>query len=337
MPNTPKNSDFVAENSSAESKTIKLGIVMDPIQSINYKKDSSLAMLWAAQDKNWQLYYMEQQDLFIEDGRAFGQMTDLTVHRNPDNFYHLGQKQRKLLSDLDVILMRKDPPFDNEYIYSTYILEAAEREGTLIVNKPQSLRDCNEKIFATTFPECCPPVLVTKSAEQLREFHQNHQDVIFKPLDGMGGSSIFRLQPNDPNVGVIIETLTDFGRNLIMAQKFLPEISAGDKRILLVDGEPIDYCLARIPKDGETRGNLAAGGRGVAQPLSERDRWIANQIGPTVKEKGLIFVGIDVIGDYLTEVNVTSPTCIREIDAAFDTDIAGKLMNTIEQKLQSTS
>jgi len=314
--------------------SIALGVVMDPIESINIKKDSTLAMLWAAADRGWQLHYIRQQDLYLDQGKAMATMTDLTVFKDSDRYFQLGNTQAKPLAELDVVIMRKDPPFDNEYIYSTYILEAAEREGTLIVNRPQSLRDCNEKVFATQFPQCCPPVLVSRDPQRLREFHQTHQDVIFKPLDGMGGSAIFRCKADDPNISVIIETLTDFGANTIMAQQFIPQISDGDKRILLIDGEPIDYCLARIPAKGETRGNLAAGGTGRAQPLSDRDRWIANQIGPTLREKGLLFVGLDVIGDYLTEINVTSPTCIREIDDQFGTDIAGLLMDAISKQLK---
>jgi glutathione synthase len=313
--------------------TIKLAIVMDPIESINFKKDSSLAMLWAAADKNWSLHYLTMADLYLEDGIAKGLSTPLTVSRDPDDFYQLGEPAALPLSDFDVILMRKDPPFDNEYVYGTYLLEKAEQSGSLIVNKPQSLRDCNEKVFATNFSQCTPPHLVTRNAGLLRQFHQTHQDVIFKPLDGMGGTAIFRLKPEDPNIGVIIETLTKYGQEQIMAQKYLPEIKEGDKRILVVDGQPVDYCLARIPAKGETRGNLAAGGRGVAQPLSDRDRWIANQVAPELVKRGLLFVGLDVIGDYLTEVNVTSPTCIREIDTAFGTDIAGDLMNAIEKRL----
>ncbi len=313
--------------------TINVGIVMDPISTISFKKDSSLAMLWAAKAKGWNLWYMEQSDLYVENGIAMSNMAELSVFEDSEHYYELKDQTPKRLSSLDIVLMRKDPPFDNEYIYSTYILEMAESEGALIVNKPQSLRDCNEKMFSTLFGQCTPNHLVSKSAEQLKNFHEKHGDVIFKPLDGMGGSSIFRLKPEDPNVSVIIETLTNHGQELIMAQAYLPAIKEGDKRILLIDGEPIPYCLARIPKDGETRGNLAAGGKGVAQPLTEKDIWIANQVGPVVKEKGLIFVGIDVIGEHLTEVNVTSPTCIREIDAAFDTDIAGKLMDCLEKKL----
>lgn len=241
------------------------------------------------------------------------------------------------MTELDAVLMRKDPPFDMDFIYSTYILEAAQREGTLVVNDPQSLRDCNEKLFATQFPECCPPLIVAASAQRLKAFHAEHGDVIFKPLDGMGGASIFRVQAGDPNLGVIIETLTDHGKRQIMAQKFLPQIVDGDKRILLVDGEPAPYGLARIPQSGETRGNLAAGGSGVAKPISDRERWICEQIAPTLRAKGLLFVGIDVIGDYLTEINVTSPTCVRELDRAHGLDIAGDLMDSIAQKLLARS
>jgi len=313
---------------------IRLGIVMDPIEQINFKKDSSLAMLWAAAEKGWQLTYMRQQDLYLTGKEARARARSLKVYKDPVRYYELGAVEDIPLASLDVILMRKDPPFDNEFIYSTYLLEAAERKGTLIVNKPSSLRDCNEKIFATLFPECCPPLVVSRDKQILREFHEQHQDVIYKPLDGMGGASIFRVKTDDPNLGVIIETLTSHGAHTIMAQRYLPEIVDGDKRILLVDGEPVPYCLARIPAVGETRGNLAAGGTGRAQPLTDRDRWIAEQIGPTARKLGLLFVGLDIIGDYLTEINVTSPTCIREIDNQYDTDIGGLLMDAIERKLQ---
>ena len=312
---------------------IRLGVVMDPIESITYKKDTTLAMLWAASERDWQISYMRQQDLYLDGGEPRAKIRPLQVFRDPGNYYQLGDASDIHLSKLDVILMRKDPPFDNEFIYSTYILEAAERQGTLIVNKPQSLRDCNEKIYATQFAECCPPLIVSRDDARLRKFHQQHGDVIFKPLDGMGGTGIFRVKEDGNNLGAILETLTHYGSASIMAQKYLPQIKDGDKRILLVNGEPIDYCLARIPAQGEVRGNLAAGGTGRAQPLSERDRWIANQVGPKVKEKGLFFVGLDVIGDYLTEVNVTSPTCVREINDQFGTDIAGQLMDCIEQEL----
>jgi len=315
--------------------TIKLGIVMDPIEGIAFKKDTSLALLDAAQRRGWELYYMEMGDLALNQGRAMGRMAPIKVAMNPDNWFERGEYEWRPLSDLNVILQRKDPPFDNQYIYSTYILERAEQEGTLIVNKPQSLRDCNEKVFATAFPHCCPPVIVSNNAQYLRDFHAEHGDVIFKPLDGMGGSSIFRLKQDDPNVSVIIETLTNHGVESIMAQKYIPAIKQGDKRILMIDGEPVSHALARIPADGETRGNLAAGGRGVTQPLSERDKWIAAQVGPTLKEKGLIFVGLDVIGDYLTEINVTSPTCVREISRDSNQDVAMMLMDAIESRLNA--
>lgn len=262
-----------------------------------------------------------------------GLMRELGVAWDENHWYDFGAAHDQPLASLDVILMRKDPPFDNEYVYSTYILEAAEREGVLIVNKPQSLRDCNEKLFATQFPQCCPPLVVSNNAMVLKRFHSEHGDVIFKPLDGMGGSSIFRLKADDSNVSVIIETLTRHGRTPIMAQRFIPEIVNGDKRILLIDGEPVPYALARVPARGETRGNLAAGGSGVPQPLSERDRWICSQVRDTVRAKGFLFVGLDVIGDYLTEINVTSPTCVRELNRAYDLDIAGDLMGCIERKL----
>lgn len=313
---------------------IRLGVVMDPIAAIHYKKDTTLAMLWAAQDRGWQLFYMEQSDLVLDCGEPKARLRTLRVHRDPQHWYDLGEPQLELLADLDVILMRKDPPFDNEFIYSTYILEAAEKLGVLVVNKPQSLRDCNEKMFATQFPQCCPPLLVSRSMSLLKDFHRAHQDVVFKPLDGMGGSAIFRVRADDPNLNVILEMLTAHGRQTIMAQRYLPAIKDGDKRILLIDGEPVPYCLARVPMAGESRGNLAAGGSGRPQPLSERDRWIAAQVGPAVRERGLLFVGLDVIGDFLTEINVTSPTCAREIDAAYNTDIGGQLMDCIEHKLR---
>lgn len=317
--------------------TIKIAVVMDPIETTNYKKDSTLAMLWAASDRGWEISYLTMPDLYLLNSKAMGKATELKVYRDPEHFYDLGETQARPLSDFDVILMRKDPPFDNEYVYATYLLERAEEEGTLVVNKPQSLRDCNEKFFATAFPECTPPHLVSRDAGLLREFHQTHGDVIFKPLDGMGGSAIFRLKPDDPNVSVIIETLTNDGAEQIMAQKYLPEIKEGDKRILVVNGKPVEYCLARLPAKGETRGNLAAGGTGRAQPLSERDRWIANQVAPELVKRGLLFVGLDVIGDYLTEVNVTSPTCIREIDHAYGTCIADLLMDAIEEILEKNA
>ena len=312
-----------------------LGVVMDSIESLNYQKDTTLALLLAAQENGYLLFYMQQKDLFIDNNGPQGKMTPLTVFQDPDKWYALGETSTKPLSDLNVILMRKDPPFDSEFIYSTYILEAAERSGSLIVNKPQSLRDCNEKVFATEFPQCTPPLLVSRDEVLLKQFLEEHNEVVYKPLDGMGGTSIFRVKKGDQNLNVIIETLTNFGQNTIMAQKYLPEILVGDKRILVIDGEVVPFSLARIPSTGEFRGNLAAGGRGVVQPLSKRDLWIAQQVAPTLVEKGLIFVGLDVIGDYLTEINVTSPTCVREIDKAENTAIGNKLMIAINKRLNA--
>lgn len=313
--------------------SIKLGIVMDPIDDINYKKDSSLAMLWAAQQKGWELLYMEQSDLYSRDGDVRARMAPISVDMNPNKWFEREAYQDLSLTELDIILMRKDPPFDNEFIYTTHLLAVAEAAGVLIVNRTQSLRDFNEKLFATHFPQCCPPVLVSRSEERLKAFHAEHKDVIFKPLDGMGGSSIYRIKEDGLNLGVVIETLTKFGQETIMAQRYIPEIVDGDKRILMINGEPIDYALARIPSQGETRGNLAAGGRGEGRPLSERDRWIAAQVGPKLREAGLLFVGLDVIGDYLTEINVTSPTCIRELNDQFGLDIGMQLMDCIEEQL----
>jgi glutathione synthase len=308
---------------------------MDPISGISYKKDSSLAMLLAAQARGWSLFYMEQHDLYQVAGVAKARMRPLKVFADPQHWFELGDEADAPLTELDVILMRKDPPFDMEFVYSTYLLEQAERAGVLIVNRPQSLRDCNEKLFATQFPHCTPPTLVSRRADILREFAKEHRDIILKPLDGMGGTSIFRHREGDPNLSVILETLTNLGQQQIMAQAYLPAIKDGDKRILMINGEPVPYCLARIPAAGETRGNLAAGGRGEARPLTDRDRWIAAQVGPTLREKGLLFVGLDVIGDYLTEINVTSPTCIREIDNAYNTGIGEQLMAAIAVQLDA--
>lgn len=310
-----------------------LGIVMDAISKINIKKDSSFAMLLAAQAKGWKIHYMEQQDLFLDQGHVFAEMRLLQVQDSADSWFQLGDKETMPLSDLDVILMRKDPPFDMEYIYSTYLLEQAQAAGVLVINNPQSLRDANEKLYTAWFPQCCPPTLVTRQKHLIKQFQQQHGDIILKPLDGMGGASIFRMDRGDPNTSVIIETLTEHGTKSVMAQRYLPEIKDGDKRILMIDGKPVDYALARIPAEGETRGNLAAGGRAEGRPLTDRDRWICEQVGPTLRKKGLLFVGLDVIGDYLTEINVTSPTCIRELDRQFNLNIAGNLMDVIEQKL----
>ena len=318
--------------------TIKLGIVMDPIASIKTNKDSSFAMLLEAQQRGYEIHYMELTDLFIADNQAMAFTRLLTVQDNMDNWFQFHSKVDTsiALSELDVILMRKDPPFDMEYIYATYILELAEQQGTLIVNRPCSLRDANEKLFTHQFPKCTVPTLVSRNQAQFKQFLQQHKDIIIKPLGGMGGHSIFRVRENDPNLNVILETMTDHARHYIMAQRFIPEITQGDKRILLIDGKPVAYALARIPTEGETRGNLAAGGSGVGVPLTDRDYWLCEQVAPRLKAMGLIFVGMDVIGDYITEINVTSPTCIRELDKLYDLNISGLLMDAIENKLQQT-
>ena len=310
-----------------------LGVVMDPIQSINFHKDTTLSILIAAQRQGYKLFYMEQQHLFLENGCPYAEVRPLRVFENPDHWFELDKASAVPLNELNVLLMRKDPPFDSEFIYSTYILEAAEKMGTLVVNKPQSLRDCNEKVFASQFPQCTPPLLVSRSQKRLKEFLQQHKDVVFKPLDGMGGTSIFRVTERDQNINVILETLTKFGLKTIMAQKYLPEITHGDKRVLVVDGEIVPFCLARIPSANDFRGNLAAGGKGLVQPLSDRDRWIAEQVAPTLVDLGLLFVGLDIIGDYLTEINVTSPTCVREIDREQNTAISDLLVAAIDKRV----
>lgn len=316
---------------------LKIGFVMDPIESINIKKDTTFAMMLEAQRRGYEIHYMQMQDLHLDQGVAFADTKIVSLEENPEHWFDIKTEQTIKLGDLDAVLMRKDPPFDTEYIYATYILERAEDDGALIVNKPQSLRDCNEKLFTAWFADLTPKTIVTRKAEKIKAFREEHGDVILKPLDGMGGASIFRVKENDPNVSVIIETLTNHGQNYCMAQTFVPDISNGDKRILIVDGEPMPYCLARIPPEGETRGNLAAGGRGEPRPLTETDRKIAETIAPTLKEKGLIFVGLDVIGDKVTEINVTSPTCVREIEATFDISITGKLMDAIERRVKALS
>jgi glutathione synthase len=314
--------------------TIKLGVVMDPISQVNVKKDSSMAMMFEAQKRGYEIYYMEMKDLYLDQGQCRATAQKLKVFDDPEHWYELDEVNDIAVSELDAVLMRKDPPFDTEFIYATYMLERAEVEGTLIVNKPQSLRDCNEKLFTAWFAELTPRTLVTRNNDKIREFHQQEKDIIIKPLDGMGGASIFRIKENDANVGVILETLTNHGNQYAMVQEFMPEIKDGDKRILIVNGEPMPYCLARIPAQGETRGNLAAGGRGEARPLSATDKLIAETIAPELKKRGLYFVGLDVIGDKVTEINVTSPTCIREIEAAYPINISGKLMDAIEENIR---
>ncbi|MDO9215467.1 MAG: glutathione synthase [Methylococcales bacterium] len=313
---------------------IKLGMVMDSIANINIKKDTSFAMLLEAQSRGWELHYMELNDLFLRNGVAYARTRTLTVERNAQQWYQFTAEQDIPLSELNVIMMRKDPPFDQEYIYATYLLERAESMGVYVVNKPQSLRDANEKLFTAWFPHCCAETLVTREPSRIRQFLAEEGEIILKPLDGMGGTSIFHIRQDDPNISVILETMTEYKSRFVMAQKYLPQIKDGDKRILMVNGEPVPYCLARIPAQGETRGNLAAGGRAEGRPLTERDRWIANQVGATLREKGLIFVGLDVIGDTLTEINVTSPTCVVELDKQFGLNISGLLMDHIEQVIR---
>jgi glutathione synthase len=308
-------------------------VVMDPIASIKIAKDSTFAMLLEAQRRGHRLFYVLPGGLTLRGGVAFADIAALTVRDDKSDWFELGTASQHALTRGDVVLMRKDPPVDADYLHDTHILGFAQRAGALVVNDPQGLRDFNEKLAALEFPECCPPTLVSRSAAALKAFVAEHGDAVLKPLDGMGGRSIFRARAGDTNLNVILETLTGHGRHLAMAQRYLPEIVDGDKRILLVDGEPVDYCLARIPQGDEFRGNLATGGRGEGRPLSERDRWIAARVGPAMRERGMLFVGLDAIGDYLTEVNVTSPTCIRELDAQFGLNIAGLLFDAIEKRL----
>ncbi|MGR9088466.1 MAG: glutathione synthase [Gammaproteobacteria bacterium] len=314
--------------------SIKLGMVMDFIGHINIKKDTSFAMLLEAQARGWELHYMELNDLYLRNGRAFARTRVLTVQRDERRWYRFESEQDIPLDQLDIILMRKDPPFDQEYIYATYLLERAENLGVSVVNKPQSLRDANEKLFTAWFPQCCAETLVAREPSRIRHFLQEQGEIILKPLDGMGGTSIFHLRQDDPNLSVILETMTQYNSRYVMAQKYLPQIKDGDKRILMVNGEAVPYALARIPAQGETRGNLAAGGRAEGRELTERDWWIAGQVGPTLREKGLVFAGLDVIGDTLTEINVTSPTCVQELDHQFGLNISGLLMDHLENSIQ---
>jgi glutathione synthase len=315
--------------------TPSLAVVMDPIGSIKIAKDSTFAMLLAAQARGWPLFYLELGDLYLRDGVVLGDGRPLRVRDDPRGWFQLGERETRVLGGVDCVLMRKDPPVDLEYLYATHLLELAERAGALVVNRPQALRDANEKLAVAWFRECAPPTLVTRDMTRLRAFLDEHGDVVVKPLHAMGGASVFRVRADDPNRQVILETMTAYGTRQTMAQRYLPEIRDGDKRVLLVDGEPVPYALARIPAPGETRGNLAAGGRGEGVALSDRDRWICARVGPELRARGLLFVGLDVIGDYLTEVNVTSPTCIRELDAIYGLDIASDLLDAIERRLAS--
>ena len=311
----------------------KLGIIMDPIQSINFKKDTSLLILLAAKKSGFTLYLIEQNDLYLDCDEPRALTAELNVFDDEKEWFELKTKRDISINDLDVILMRKDPPFNKEYIYSTYILEVAKRKGVLIVNDPQSLRDCNEKIFATEFKQFTPPLIVTKNIKLLKAFLAQNEEVVYKPLDGMGGESIFKVNYKDENINVILETLTKFGTRTIMAQKYIADISNGDKRILIIGGRVIPLCLARIPPKGEFRGNLAAGGSGIVKQLSERDLLIANSVAEICVKRGLLFVGLDIIGNFLTEINVTSPTCAREIDKELDFSIGDLFMECISKRL----
>lgn len=312
---------------------IKLGIVMDPIGSIKASKDSSLAMLLAASKRGWELYYMEQGDLFLEGSRCHALLTRLDVEDNDHDWYTLSDQRTAPLDELDIVLMRKDPPVDMEFIYTTFLLQRAEAHGVLVVNNPGAIRNASEKLYSAWFSQCGPPTRVSRDIGRLKEFLDEHGDIIVKPLDGMGGASVFRIREGDPNRSVILETITANGKTSAMAQRYIPEITAGDKRILMINGEPFPHALARIPASGETRGNLAAGGRGEGVDLSARDLWICEQVGPALREQGLMFVGLDVIGDYLTEINVTSPTCIRELDSLYNADIAGQFLDAVVNRL----
>jgi glutathione synthase len=313
----------------------RLGVVMDPIGAIAYAKDSTLAMLLAAQARGFALSYLEQRDLKLRDGVAHGRMRPLAVRADPVNWFTLGLPVEEPLGALDCLLMRKDPPFDTEYVYTTYILECAERQaGLLVVNRPQGLRDMNEKVYTAAFPQCCAPTLVTRDMGDMAAFLREHGKIVVKPLHGMGGRSIFVLSLGDPNARVVFETLTDYGQRFAIAQRYLPEIAeSGDSRVLLIEGEPVPYALARIPAPEDHRGNLAAGARGVGRPLNDRDRWLAGQIGPALAAAGMVFVGLDVIGGYVTEINVTSPTGIRELDKQFHIDVGDQLIAAIERRL----
>jgi glutathione synthase len=314
--------------------SVKIGVVMDPIESISYEKDSTLAMLLAAQARGWQVHYMEQADLFLRDSTCHADMCRLGVRADPRDWFRREEPETLPLDHLDVVLMRKDPPVDMEFLYTTFLLERAEASGVLVVNRPAALRNASEKLYTAWFSQCCAPTLVSRRMQRLRAFLAEHRDMVVKPLNGMGGESVFRVRHDDPNLNVILETITDHGHRSAMAQRYIPEISAGDKRILMIEGEPYPHALARIPAAGESRGNLAAGGTGKGVELSERDRWICEQVGPTLREQGILFAGLDVIGDYLTEINVTSPTCIRQLDRQYGTDIAGQLLDAIAARLE---
>ena len=314
---------------------MKIAFILDPLDSIKTYKDSSFAMMREAVARGHRIFSIQQEELLWREGRVCAYTRELKLTGDAHHWYEAGEPVLQSLAAFDAVLMRKDPPFDMEYVYSTYLLELAQTEGARVYNDPRSIRDHNEKMAIARFAQFTAPTIVTRLEPLLREFLSEHGDIILKPLDGMGGTSIFRLHRNDPNIGVVIETLTHYGRRTIMAQRYIPEISRGDKRVLVIDGQPVPHCLARIPKQGETRGNLAAGGRGIAQPLSDRDREIALHAGPILAAEGLLLVGLDVIGDYLTEVNVTSPTCFQEITEQSGFNVAGMLLDALERKASS--
>ena len=309
---------------------------MDPIDEIKPAKDTTLAMLLAAQKRGWELWYAEQRDLWLRDGVAFGRVRPVSVRNDLEDWFTLDAAHSGALADFPVILMRKDPPFDMEYIYTTYILERAEEQGTLVVNRPQGLRDMNEKVFTAWFPQCCAPTLITRDMADMHAFLREHLRIVCKPLYGMGGRSIFVVDRGDKNANVVFETMTEYGTRFAIVQRYIPDIvTTGDSRILVIDGEPAPYALARIPQESDHRGNLAAGARGQGRELNERDRWLVSEIGPTLRQRGMLFVGLDVIGGYVTEINVTSPTGVRELDKQFGTEIAGLLMDAIEKRLRT--
>ncbi len=313
---------------------VRIAVVMDPIEDIKPAKDTTLAMMLAAQRRGWELAYLELRHLGLRDGVAFGRAHPVTVRDDPRDWYSLGEPQVTRLGEFAAILMRKDPPFDTEYVYSTYILERAEAQGARVVNRPRGLRDMNEKVYTAWFPECCAPTLITRDMDDMHAFLREHGRIVCKPLHGMGGRSIFVVDLGDKNANVVFETLTDYGQRYAIVQRYLPEIvETGDSRVILVDGEPAPYALARIPSASDNRGNLAAGAKGVGRPLNDRDRWLAERIGPVLREHGMLFVGLDVIGGYVTEINVTSPTGARELDRQFGLDVAGSLMDAIARRL----
>jgi glutathione synthase len=319
-----------------KSSAVRLVVVMDPIGEIKPAKDSTLRILLAAQARGWELFYAELKDLWLRDGIAWGRLAPLKVMDDSSNWFSLGRSASSKLGDFDVILMRKDPPFDTEYVYSTYILDRAQLQGALVCNRPQGLRDMNEKVYTAWFPECCAPTLITRDMHDMGEFLSEHGKAVCKPLDGMGGKSIFVLEQGDKNRNVVFETLTDYGTRYAIVQRYLPEIvTAGDCRIILVDGEPVPFALQRIPLPDDNRGNLAAGARAESRALNERDRWLCAQIGPKMRAAGMIFVGLDVIGDYVTEINVTSPTGIRELNQKHGIDIGAMLVDAIGKTLDA--